>query len=200
MMRRCAALAVLLVALLGLGVEAHAQTAEIAVFAGFGFGGSLASPAGGQDIPIEAGPAYGAAFNTPIASTWRIELLFSRQASRLAEARSGAHIDVAMERYMAGIQEEKASGRVRAFGTFLIGATRFVPAGFDSEAWFTVGLGLGVKTRLTEHVGLRFEGRAFYTPVTGNGATVCSSGRCIFGYSGSGMFQGDVSGGVLFAF
>lgn len=200
MTRLCVAFAVLLVVLPGLGVDAHAQTAEIAAFAGFGFGGALTSTVGGQDIPIEGGLTYGAAFSTPIARTWRIEGLFTRQESRLAEVRSGARIDVAMERYMAGIQEEKSSGRLRAFGTFLVGATRFAPAGFDSETWFTVGLGLGVKTRLTGHLGLRFEARGFYMPVTSNGAAVCSSGTCIFGYSGSGMFQGDFAAGVLFAF
>jgi hypothetical protein len=101
---------------------------------------------------------------------------------------------------MAGIQEEKSRGNLRAFGTFLVGVTRFVASGFDSETWFTVGLGVGVKTRLTRHVGLRFEARGFYTPVTSNGAVVCSSGACLFAFSGSGMFQGDLSGGVLFAF
>ena len=46
----------------------------------------------------------------------------------------------------------------------------------------------------------RFEARGFYTPVTSGGGAICSNGRCTFAYSGSGMFQGDVSGGVVFVF
>jgi hypothetical protein len=200
MTRLRAVSAVLLFAVLGRGVETHAQTTEIGAFAGYGFGGSLPSPAAVRDIPIEGGLTYGAVFSKAIATTWRVEVLFSRQESRVADVRPGTHIDAAIERYMAGIQEEAGPGNARAFGTCLIGATRFVPAGFDSETWFTIALGLGVKTRLAQHVGLRVEARGFYTPVTGYGATVCSSGRCIFEYSGSGMFQGDLSGGVFFAF
>jgi hypothetical protein len=46
----------------------------------------------------------------------------------------------------------------------------------------------------------RFEARGFYTPVTSGGGAICSNGRCTFAYSGSGVFQGDVSGAVVFAF
>jgi len=151
--------AVLAFALLALGIDARAQTAEVAAFGGIGFGGSLTSPATGASIDIEVGPVYGAALSTPLSSTWRFEGLFSRQESRVAGERAGAHIHVAQERYLAGFQEEVPWGNRRAFGTFLIGATRSVPAGADDEWWFTIGLGLGFKTRLSARVA-RDLGRA----------------------------------------
>jgi hypothetical protein len=132
--------------------------------------------------------------------TWRVEALVSRQESRVEGGAPGSHINVALERYMAGIQEEKARGGLRALGTLLVGATRFAPSGFESDIWFTIGVGLGVKTRLSDHVGLRFEARGYYTPLNSSGATVCGGGNCIFAFSGSGVFQGDVSGGMLFVF
>ena len=192
--------AVLAFALLALGIDARAQTAEVAAFGGIGFGGSLTSPATGASIDIEVGPVYGAALSTPLSSTWRFEGLFSRQESRVAGERAGAHIHVAQERYLAGFQEEVPWGNRRAFGTFLIGATRSVPAGADDEWWFTIGLGLGFKTRLSARVGFRFEARGYYTPVTVGGATVCAAGGCFFKYTGSGVFQGDVTAGVFFGF
>ena len=192
--------AVLFFAVMGLGAEAGAQTAEIAAFGGYGFGGALTEPVTGRDVPIEGGLVYGGTFSKAIAETWRVEALFSRQESRLAAEWPNPSVDVAMERYMGGIQEERSRGSLRAFGTFLIGATRFVRYGFDSETWFTVGLGLGIKTRLATHVGFRFEARGFYTPVASNGALVCGSRGCLFAFSGAGKFQGDLSGGVLFAF
>ncbi len=192
--------AVLAFALLVLGIDAGAQTTEVAAFGGIGFGGSLTSPASGGSVDIEVGPVYGGAISTPLSSTWRFEGLISRQESHVAGQRSGAHVHVAQERYLAGLQEEVPWGNGRAFGTFLIGATRSVPAGADDEWWFTIGVGLGFKKRLTGRVGLRFEARGYYTPVTVGGVTVCGAGGCFFKYTGSGVFQGDVTAGVFFGF
>jgi len=200
MKRLGTAAAVLAFALVGLGIDAAAQPTEVTGFIGIGFGGSLTSPATGGSIEIEVGPVYGGAISTPLSGTWRFEGLFSRQESQVAGERSGGHVHVAQERYLAGFQEEMAWGKARAFGTFLIGATRSVPDGADDELWFTLGLGLGVKTRLSARVGLRFEARGYYTPVTAGGTTVCGAGGCFFKYTGSGVFQGDITAGVFFGF
>lgn len=53
---------------------------------------------------------------------------------------------------------------------------------------------------MAQHLGLRFEAHGYYLPVNASGATICSGGQCIFGFSGSGMFQGDVSAGILIPF
>ena len=192
--------AMLLFAILSPGIDAAAQTTEVAAFVGIGFGGSLTSPATGGSVDIEVGPVYGGAISTPLSSTWRFEGVFSRQESRVAGDRSGAHVHVAQERYLAGFQEEVPWGKGRAFGTFLIGATRSVPDGADDELWFTIGVGLGVKTRLSARVGLRFEARGYYTPITAAGVTVCGTNGCVFQYYGTGSFQGDVTAGVFFGF
>ena len=192
--------AVLVFAILGLGIDAGAQTTEVAAFGGIGFGGSLTSPGGGGSTDIDVGPLYGGAISTPLSSTWRFEGLISRQESRVEGGQAGAHLHVAQERYLAGFQEEVQWGNRRAFGSFLIGATRAVPSGADDEWWFTIGLGLGFKMPLSARVGFRFEARGYYTPVTVGGATVCGAGGCFFKYTGSGVFQGDVTAGVFFGF
>jgi hypothetical protein len=194
------AAAALVFAILGFGLDAQAQTAEVAALGGIGFGGSLASPVSGGSMDIGAGLAYGGAINTQLSSTWRIEGLFLRQESRVSEEGLGTEIDVAQERYLAGFQEELPWGKARAFGTFLIGATRLAPAASDDEWWFTIGLGLGVKTRLSARLGLRFEARGYYIPVSGRGVTVCGTGGCALAYSVSGMFQGDITAGMLIGF
>ena len=192
--------AVLVFAILGLGIDAGAQTTEVAAFGGIGFGGSLTSPGGGGSTDIDVGPLYGGAISTPLSSTWRFEGLISRQESRVEGGQSGAHLHVAQERYLAGFQEEVPWGNRRAFGSFLIGATRSVPSGADDEWWFTIGLGLGFKMPLSARVGFRFEARGYYTPITVGGVTVCGAGGCFFKYTGSGVFQGDVTAGVFFGF
>jgi hypothetical protein len=200
MKRLCAAVAALAFAVLGLGSDAGAQTAEVAFLGGIGFGGSLEVPATGGSVGIEAGGVYGGAVSAPMSSTWRLEGLFLRQESRISGQQAGAHIDTAVERYLAGFQEELPWGNARAIGTFLIGATRFAPAGLDDQWRFTIGLGLGVKAPLAAHAGLRFEARLYYTPTTVGGATVCGAGGCYFKYTGSGVFQGDVTAGVYVGF
>jgi hypothetical protein len=196
--RAAALLSCLLV--VGLAPAARAQSLELAGFGGYGYGGGLTSTEGGRDVPIEGGVVYGGTLTLAINSSWRIEALYARQDSRLEGEYGTGHISAVLERFMGGIQEERGRGRTRGFGTFLIGATRFAPAGFDSQTWFTLGFGLGVKAYATKNLGLRFEARGYYTPVDSSGGAVCASGRCIFSFSGSGLFQGDVSGGVILAF
>jgi hypothetical protein len=59
---------------------------------------------------------------------------------------AAAVFDVALERYLLGIQEEKGDEHVRWFGTFWLGATRFVPglSAFGSETKFTGAVGGGL--------------------------------------------------------
>ena len=58
---------------------------------------------------------------------------------------------------MVGIEEEKGEegAKTRFFGVFLLGATRFLPTGYDSSSGFTLGLSLGVKLYLSKNVGFR---------------------------------------------
>ncbi|HSD28906.1 MAG TPA: hypothetical protein VLL75_16520 [Vicinamibacteria bacterium] len=184
------------------GASARAQSVQITPFAAYAFGGSVRDAALGENRSFESALAYGGAVSFPVSEGWRIELLYSRQPTSL-EGGLGPPFDLTIERYLAGIQEEKGEGsRVRWFGSAWLGATRFVPwlGGFDSETKFGVGVGLGVKTFLSQNVGLRFEGRAFYTLVESEGGMACVNGNCLFVFSGSGLWQGDVSAGLILAF
>ena len=104
---------------------------------------------------------------------------------------------------MVGIQEEpETDGPVRFFGVALLGATRLIPglADTDSELRFAAGLSLGAKVLATGRVGFRFEARAFYTVVDSGGAVYCQGGTCLFRFSGSGIWQGDVTAGLVLRF
>lgn len=190
------ALAVLLI-----GGEARAQKVQITPFAAYAFGGSVTDVAVGEKRSFDVSLAYGGAVSVPISEGWRFELLYSRQPTRLE---GGPSFDITIERYLAGFQEEKGEegGRVRWFGTVWLGATRLVPglSGYDSETRFGGGVGLGVKTFLAKNVGLRFEARALYTLVSGSGGVLCANGTCLFAFSGNGLWQGDVGGGLILAF
>jgi hypothetical protein len=200
MNRRPATVCFVLSALWLAAMPAHAQTVEVGIFGGFGFGGSVISQAGYEEVPLEAGVTYGGTAAVQFLPGGRFEALIMRQESQVRGPVFGTHLDVNVERYMGGVQQQEVHGRLRVFGEFMIGATRFVPEGFESETWFTLGVGAGVKTFVARNLGFRFEGRGYYTPVSISGRVYCGPYACLIGYTGAGTFQGDVSAGVLFAF
>jgi hypothetical protein len=178
-----------------------AADVELAPFAGLQFGGSFDSNAFGRSS-IGSGLAYGATVDVAVARSWRVEALYSRQATEVAGSRGGSRFEMSVERYMAGIEEEKASGKTRFFGTFLMGLTRFSPglSGFDADERFTLSVSLGIKRLVSERFGFRVESRAFLVIVEAGAGAFCSGGTCLFRYSASGLWQGDVTGAVVFAF
>jgi opacity protein-like surface antigen len=181
---------------------ARAQSVQITPFAGYAAGGSVRDVVFDEERSFESALAYGGTISFPIGESWRFELLYSRQPTRLEGGLAPA-FDVTIERYLAGFQEEKGEGgNVRWFGSAWFGATRFVPdlAGVDSVTKFGAGVGLGVKTFFTKNLGLRLEGRGFFTLVKGEGGAFCSNGECLVAFSGTGLWQGDVSAGLILAF
>jgi len=201
MNRRAATPALVLAALLLAAPFARAQTVELTAFGGLAFGGELIATPGYESVPLQAGLLYGGAVNVEFLPRWRFEALVMREESKVPGPANGTYVDVDVDRYMGGIlSQERLSQRFDIFGEFMLGATRYVPAGYESELWFTLGAAAGVKTYVTRNVGFRFEARGYYTPVVISGATVCGGNGCVIGYTGTGTFQGDITAGVIIAF
>ena len=200
---RLARRAALLVALTALpGVRAEAGDIELQPFVGLQFGGSFASPAG-VPFSFDESADYGATLDVAVAPTWRLELLYSRQKTKLEPPAGGPTFPQTVERYMVGIQEEpETDGPFSFFGVALLGATRLVPGltGTDSELRFAAGLSLGTKVPAGSRIGLRLEARGFYTVVDSGGAVYCTNGTCLFRFNGSGIWQGDITAGVVLRF
>ena len=132
-----------------------------------------------EERSFEAALAYGGTISFPISESWRFELLYSRQPTKLEGGLAPA-FDVTIERYLAGFQEEKGEGGTSAGSAPSGSAPRAScpdPGGFDAVTKFGAGVGLGVKTFLAKNVGLRFEARGFYTLVKGDGGSLCLNGE-----------------------
>lgn len=177
---------------------------EVTPFAGLQFGGALYSPSLASSFSIDESAVFGATLDVALDENWRIELLFSRQDTELRANQPGApRFPQVVERYMIGIQEEQGPvGPFRFFGVALLGATRLDPglSGTDSELRFAAGLSLGAKVPASSRVGFRFEARGFYTVVESGGAVYCTNGNCLFRFSGSGIWQGDLTAGLVLRF
>jgi hypothetical protein len=201
-MSRTPALAVLVVAIaLACAAEARSQIVEFSAFGGLGFGGELIATPGYEAVPLQAGPLYGGAFNVEFLPRWRFEALIMREESKVRGPASGTSVDVNVDRYMLGVLSHEAlSGRFDVFGEFMLGATRYLPRGYESELWFTLGAAAGVKTYVARNIGFRFEARGYYTPVAIGGVGICGGYGCVIGYTGTGTFQGDITAGVIIGF
>lgn len=178
------------------------QRVQLAPFAAYQSGGSFYSPVYVEGYKLEGSLSWGGTVDVSIDGHWGIEGLYSRQDTDLLSSSGiGPPLGISLERMMVGIQEEKGEERLRYFGTFLVGATRFSPrfAGYNSTTKFTGALGLGVKTFFARNVGLRLEGRLFYTVAEAEGGAICA-GACIVTFSSSGLWQTDIGGGLIIAF
>ena len=183
----------------------QAGEVELSPFAGLQYGGHLQSTADDARFSFNESGVLGATMDIALDDRWRVELLYSRQETELQSSarRVRASFPQVVERYMVGIQEEpETDGPFRFFGVALLGATRLVPglSGIDSELRFAAGLGLGTKVPASGRFALRLEARGFYTVVDSGGAVFCSNGTCLFRFSGSGIWQGDVTAGVVLRF
>jgi hypothetical protein len=180
-------------------VPAQAQTVQLAPFAGFQFGGSFITP-GGAVFELEDSLDYGGGLDVGISPNWRVGLLYSRQDTELRGP--GPSFDLSVERLMASLVEERGEGTdARFFGEALFGVTRFVAGGgYDTDSRFTLGLGLGLKRFFSERFGVRGQVRGFYTFTEADGGVLCVNGECLFLFSGSGLWQGELSGGLVIGF
>src|SRR5262245_63368550 len=152
------------VALLPVKARAGAGDVEVAPFGGLQYGGSFNSAATGRHVSFGAGFQYGGTVDVGIAENWAVEALYARQSTDLSTI---PRIGLTVERYMAGVREEKGDGPTRFLGVFLLGLTRFAPGldGLDADERFTAAVGLGVRAPLSPHFGLRADARVYYTVV-----------------------------------
>lgn len=185
------------VVLLLLPSWASAGDVGIAPFVGFQYGGAFDTAVSGR-ASIGIGLQYGAILDVPIGGErWGAQLLFARQQSELE---TSPRVGVVVERYMAGVREEKGDGRFRFRGNFYLGATRFALEGVGSDYRFTGAIGLGASVLLSPRVALRADTRAYYAVVSFSGGTACVNGSCLYVFGGSGVWQGDLTAGLELRF
>lgn len=180
------------------GMPAEPSRVELTGFAGFQYGGGFNTEAG-RHVSFDAGLDYGGMLDIRIGETWFLEAMYSRQEAELGS--DSGPFEVTVERLMGGLSEERGDGPSKYFGVVLLGATRFTPklGTFTSKSNFTVGLGLGVKHLFSKNIGFRAEARGYYVRTESGGGLFCA-GACLFVFNSSGMWQGDLAGGLVLAF
>ena len=84
-----------------------------------------------------------------------------------------------------------------------LGLTRLLPepAGFSDETRFSASIGAGVKLWLGRHVGIRLEGRGFFTVLDAESRTFCpGNGTCVIRGTSSEIAQAEARAGLILRF
>ena len=176
---------------------------EISPFYGYRWGGGLETTTG-QELGFQDGRAYGLALDySPLHSQdVKLELLWSRQESGVdLHGFDGLHhIGMTVDEFQIGGVLETGRDRLRAYITGLLGATLFGPDDADSEVRFSLSIGGGVKFFLLRNLALRADLRGYCTVVDSESAFISVGGVTVAHFSGSSLWQGEVTGGVTLAF
>jgi hypothetical protein len=179
-----------------------AQSFEISPFYGYRFGGGFETSAG-QDIDLKAAEAFGLCLEFgPQNSDMRLELLWSRQDSSVNLDRLGGphDLDVTVDQFGVGGIYEAGKGRLKETVSLLLGATVFDPTDADTQVYFTLTAGVGVKYFLLKNLALRADLRGYCSFVEGEGSFISTGGITLIHFSGSTLWQGEISGGITLAF
>ncbi len=193
--------------------SAFAQKLEFTPFAGFRFGGDFERSIDDFDhfdlgLALDEGDSYGFILGIGVTRNLQVELLYSTQETTLIDRflPSGSQevFDLDADYLHAGLAYQFAtSGRVRPFVAGSLGITRLAPndSFYDDDERFSVGLGVGVKVMLADHVGIRLEGRGFWTLLDEDETFTCDyDDYCYDASVTDSLIQGELLGGLIFAF
>jgi hypothetical protein len=205
------ALALCLFALPSLALADGDYRWELTPHLSYHFGGSLEGDTAdlpvAYDLDVDNGLAYGVTFDIPLSSNLQLELLLNHQGTELT-ADSGLFtpdvdaFDVDITYAHVGLLAQFGRREVTPYFVGSLGVTRLDAdlAGVGADDRFSASIGGGVKVFILPFLGLRFEGRAFWTDVD-QYETYCDDRfdhRDCYDYTDF-LSQGELTAGLIFA-
>ncbi len=194
----------------GIGLPAaSASDFEFTPFVGYRLDGEFdrVSGAGFYDTEIEESDALGFILGFNVSPNLMIELMASRQATELVDpgfslGSSFKILDLDVDYYHIGLLYQWRPGHIEPFVVGSLGATSFSPdvLGFSDETRFSVSLGGGVKMFISNHLGLRLEGRVFSTLIDRDDDVFCERNDCYRFDDSDYLTQSELRGGLIFRF
>lgn len=190
--------------------QAAGGRVEIIPFSGYRLEGDFDDPDGdfvdlGEDAHVDEDSVYGVEVDVALAYNWKLQLLANRQETAfivdeglLAPDRKLGDLTLTM--IHAGIAYEWGRGHLRPYVSLTGGVTRLDPefSRLDAEHRLSGSFGGGVKIFLSEHLGLRFEGRGFWTSLDDDEFDDHDHRRRYD--TDEGLYQAEATAGLVFAF
>lgn len=181
---------------------------EITPFAGYRLGGEFDAEDedffdSGLDAEIEESSIFGVILGIPLSPNWKLELSATRQESAfiIDEGLLSPTVelgDVTLSHYHAGFAYDWGLGQVRPFVLGSVGLARIEPdfPELNAENRLSASLGGGAKVFFSPNVGLRLEGRGYWTDL----GTDWEDRYDRYDDDNGGLFQAEASAGLIFAF
>ncbi len=201
------------VALLCCSVSAVAQESvldfELTPYGAYRVGGEFEERDGPLTIDIDDGASFGLIFNATHSPVTQWEIIYSRQetsADATGLGLSATAPELTVEYLQAGGTYLWDGERVRPYLAATIGTTRVDVStpGFDSDAFWSFSLGLGLHVSPASRLGLRLEARAFGTLLDSDSDLFCEFGPgnniCAVRIDGTLMWQTEALVGIVFRF
>jgi hypothetical protein len=198
--------------------QVRSGTVEISPFAGYLFGGRFPAGSNGlftSKVDVEDHVTYGGRIGWNITSLFEAEAQFSRTETRFVSpggdvlfGPSGTRLgDLKIDYALGYATLNFGHRRFVPYVTFGMGAARLdpdvckvrvKPCTNPGADWrYTASAGAGIKTFLSPHFGLRFDGRYYGTLLRDDS---CDNSRRCGRNRTDWLSNGDVTGGLLFAF
>ena len=203
-------LAACILFLLPVAAAAQAGRVEITPLAGYRLEGDFDDPDGelidlGEDARVDEGSVFGVVVDVPLSYNWKLQLLANRQETSFI-ADDGLLTpdrelgDLTLTMVHAGFAFEWGAGHVRPYISVTGGITRLDPqfSGLDAENRLSGSLGGGVKIFFSEHLGLRLDGRGYWTNLDDDAFDDRDRRRRYD--TDDGLYQAEASAGLVIAF
>ncbi len=154
-----------------------------------------------QNAEIEESSVFGVTVDIPLNENWQLELLANRQQSTfiLDEGLFEPEVelgDVELSYFHVGLLYQWGLGQVNPYVTFSGGLARIDPdfSELEPENRFSASLAGGVKFFFSPNVGLRLEGRGYWTNLDTD-----FDERFDEYDESDALYQGEVSAGLILA-
>jgi len=188
-------------------VSSHAADFEITPTFGYTFGGKLKDSDTEESLKFDDSESYG--FILGLRDKSKVggafyELLYSHQSTNLKVDNelfsSKKHFDVDINYLHLGGRYGPEGATFNPYVVAGVGVAYFDPKEGDSETKFSFSIGGGVNVPLSEHIGLRFEGRGFGSVFENNSSIFCANNQCLIKTKGDVLWQFTGFSGVVFSF
>jgi opacity protein-like surface antigen len=178
-------------------------------FGGYTFGGEFKDEDGSGTVEVDDAAHFGLIFDIRESPNTQWEIFYARQETEADTSEVSATqpvVDIDVQYLQLGGTYVADGHRARPFLAAGIGVTRFDPGPltFDSENFFSFGIGAGWQLQPTDRLGLRLEGRLLGTFLRSDTALFCETGPdenvCAIEADSEMYWQFQTSLGVVFRF
>jgi hypothetical protein len=183
---------------------------ELTPFVGYRWGGTIhdyQTDLFRTDADVQSSANFGGIFSIPVNHDgMKVELLVDHQSSRFQNSNglfepSTDLGDVSVTYYQAGMLFPfNLSREMTPYIVFSGGLANIDPKvrNATSEDAFAMGFGIGMKVPINRNLGIRVEGRGYFTWLSDNNDNHCHD--CYYYSNGDGFYQGEINLGVNFRF